>query len=203
MNIEYGPVGKRVIDNDVFARRQKEYDPCSRDFSDLLEETVERIDNMMTDSRYGCSLGADEQAHHHRYERSFKVPLYTGTEARQVTGLSFLHINNHRPVRHVTEQYFVTATQHDTDGRRLLGTSYIFTRYIHQRLATQVQYSLDLPDWITHPDGGPETLWNDAVPYDIEQLGGALFELERLQRYEDEVAEWDQVRGIAPLKLNA
>lgn len=203
MSVRYHPVGKEVAQNALDIRRHREYNPHSHLLDALLVCTIDRIDAIMADSRSGCSYEVDSHGQHHRYDRLFNTSLYTGGEARQTTWLSFLRIANAVPTRHVSERYFVTIEHGDMDGDILSASSYIFTRFIQSRLAAQVQYSVDLPDWITHPDGDPATFWNDAVAYDITQLDAELIALEKQQHYEDEVAAWDHARGIAPLKLKA
>lgn len=203
MSVRYNPVGKEVAQNALDIRRHREYNPHAHALGDLLANTIDRIDAIMAESRSGCSFEVDGQGQHHRYDRLFNTSLYTGGEARQTTLLSFLRIANAVPKKYITERYFVTIEHGDMSGEVFSASSYIFTRFVQSRLAAQVQYSVDLPDWITHPEGGPNTFWNDAVAYDIMQLDAELIMLEKQQHYEDEVAAWDQARGLVPLKLKA
>lgn len=196
MSTEYGPIGKHVADPTIRAQRYREYDTASMALEELIEITLERVDDIMGEAQTGCSIDTDGLVQQHRYEREFKVSLVWGKEPRQRTGLSILHVAYREPVRHVAEQYFLTLRQYDLEGRWLMLSSFMFRRYVHSGVEAQRQHSLDLPDWITYPDGGPEALWHDVVPYEMGQLDGELYTLESLQRYDDEVMLWDRERGL-------
>ena len=187
MSREYGPVERQVADAQTRAWRADWYDPeSSRLTSAFLRGVTDMLDDIMSSSAFGREYTSDVAngiLFEHTYSRTFLRAI--GWPAHQLyTELRITHVAYPKTTGYLREFYSI-ALDHGSDGEPLGGNSYIVQERAGGVMDAQVQSSVELFNSCMQCGSLPADTWQDATLYDMHWLAEEVWQLWRLQVYQD------------------